>query len=100
MIFKMADGGHLGFHHQYSTKNNHSRVFSMPVLVEVDTLIVRLAHQGKKRVVTEFTNMSLLLLTQHVVRSGPSAVAELLVYTVVQQFTRVQLTARRAVPQR
>ena len=90
MIFKMADGGHLGFHHQYSTKNNHSRVFSMPVLVEVDTLIVRLAHQGRKRVVTEFTNS----------RSGPSAVAELLVYTVVQQFTRVQLTARRAVTQR
>jgi len=25
---------------------NHSRVFGMPMLVEIDTLIVRLAHMG------------------------------------------------------
>jgi len=52
MIFKMEDGGHLGFSHkkgtktQKITKNNHFRVFGMPMLVKIDTLIVRLAHLG------------------------------------------------------
>jgi len=45
----MADGGYLVFNHQKGTKtqnNYYFLVFGMLVLVEVGTLIIRLAHIG------------------------------------------------------
>jgi len=48
IIFKMADGAILDLVTRKvpKLKNNHFRVFGMPVLVEIDTLIVHLAHLG------------------------------------------------------
>jgi len=46
LIFKMAAILDLATRKVPKLKNNHFRVFSMPMLVEIDTLIVHLAHIG------------------------------------------------------